>query len=157
MLNAHNLDGISNKIMTGALLSALLIFLSANAYADAVNINLECPRTKQDGSTTGDFVVINTGTLLVGNGHEIINGVHVADPVFSGFPPAGVPSKIADGAYYRSGVIYDSLGSKVSCHYVSSVGYPPFDISYNIRHAVGGTISYQTINSIMLAFDFGLK
>lgn len=146
-----------NLFITSAMVFTSLFSLSTFAATELVNINIECPRTKDDGGTTGIGVVHNDGLIINGMGKEIINGKNFPNPIFSGETPSDVPTRIEIGAYYRSDVTYEPEKGNVTCFYSSTAGYPPFTIDYHIINGRGGMMKYKTPKSIYVSYMVGIK
>lgn len=145
-----------HPILTVTLLALLSLIAIPALAAEKLHplpnqISFLCPKTKFDPGNNGN-VLVNDGTTISGTGDEYING-HTARPFrpfFSTPTPVGIPADLKDGNYVRASTSYLPATGTIMCHYVSTLGFPPFSVSYVMKNGLDGVVKTSAATFIVV-------
>lgn len=107
--------------------------IPAFAAVDLDTFRFECPNAS--GGSPSERLT-NYGTYIRGMGEANI-GLNKILPIFKGVSSADVPLDLSTGAYSHAGTQYNPSTGAITCHFTSSNGKAPFNVSYfaqNVKH-----------------------
>lgn len=131
------------------LLSTVTFSPVSTASPVGLVVDIYCP-------SQGPNTITNFGDYIAGYGME--NILSQNNPVyFKSLSLAhDVPAQL--GNYYNEAVSYNSTTGMVSCSYVSNNPTEPrFAVAYTVTNGKGGSVQWQSGNSINIIFPVGLK
>jgi hypothetical protein len=103
--------------------------------------------------------ITNYGTYLAGLGAIKVNGDNPSHPLFQGpvLPGSNIPTDLKAAGYDGYKVTYNPATGAVICHFKSTKGYTPFEISYVMKNAMDGVVTSSGDEQIRITIPVGLR
>ena len=145
------------QLVSFAIVSSLTasVAFAVDPPEHTINILADCP----DISDHSADKVINYGTYLAGAGSIKVNGDNPSHPLFQGpvLLGANIPINLKAAGYDGYKVTYNPATGAVICHFKSSKGYTPFEISYVMKNALNGVVTSSGDEQIRITIPVGLR
>lgn len=143
---------MKKAIVIALLALSELTATSAMAAVDLDTFRFECPNAS--GGTPSERLT-NYGTYLRGMGEANI-GANKILAIYHGVSSPGIPLDLSTGGYAHAGAQYNPSSGRITCLYVSPLGFDPFNVTYKAQNIKNGWIVKADNSSITVRVLAGL-